>query len=162
MKKILAVWMALTLFLLSAGCGAATAEMPQEENSSAAEPAAPAAQADVDIDLTALSSTMVYSEVYNMMNAPEDYIGKTVRAKGPFAMYHDEQNDNYFFAVRIQDATACCAQGLEFVWAGDHTYPDDYPALNTEIEVCGRFNTYMDGTQQYSHLEDATMVVSPA
>ena len=31
-----------------------------------------------DVDLTNLSSTMVYSEVYNMMSTPENYIGKTV------------------------------------------------------------------------------------
>ena len=32
----------------------------------------------VDVDLTVLSSTMVYSEAYNMMYYPENYIGKTV------------------------------------------------------------------------------------
>ena len=31
------------------------------------EPAASAATSGIDVDLTALSSTMVYSEVYNMM-----------------------------------------------------------------------------------------------
>ncbi|MBP5330416.1 MAG: hypothetical protein J6Y89_01015 [Lachnospiraceae bacterium] len=34
---------------------------------------------------------MVYSEVYNMMVSPEDFIGKTVKMKGPFAYYHDEE-----------------------------------------------------------------------
>lgn len=103
---------------------------------------------------------MVYSEVAAMMSDPDAYIGKTVRAKGPFAVYHDEINDNYFFAVRISDATACCAQGLEFVWAGDHKYPEDYPELDTEIVVTGTFNTYMDGDQQYNHLENATMLLA--
>ena len=31
-----------------------------------------------EVDLTNLSSTMVYSEVYNMMSTPASYIGKTV------------------------------------------------------------------------------------
>ena len=30
------------------------------------------------VDLTALSSTMVYAEVFAMMSSPEDYVGKTV------------------------------------------------------------------------------------
>ena len=42
---------------------------------------------DIDIDLTRLSSTMVYSEVYNMMNTPENYVGKMVRMNGKLAVY---------------------------------------------------------------------------
>ena len=33
----------------------------------------------VDVDLTRLSSTMIYSEVYNMILTPENYIGKSVK-----------------------------------------------------------------------------------
>ena len=49
----------------------------------------PQASADgVDVDLTALSSTMVYSEVYNMLYFyPEDYYGKTVKMTGLFNVY---------------------------------------------------------------------------
>ena len=40
----------------------------------------------VDVDLTVLSSTMVYSEVYNMLYYDqESYYGKTVKANGIFA-----------------------------------------------------------------------------
>ena len=35
-----------------------------------------------DINLTALSSTAVYAEVWNMMAVPESYIRKTVKMKG--------------------------------------------------------------------------------
>ena len=59
----------------------------------------------IDVDLTALSSTMVYSEVYNMMTSPEDYIGKTVKMKGMYSVYHDESTDKYYFACIIKDAT---------------------------------------------------------
>lgn len=34
---------------------------------------------DIDVNLTALSSAMVYSEVYNIMDTPGVYMGKTVR-----------------------------------------------------------------------------------
>ena len=98
----------------------------------------------VDVDLTALSSTLVYSEVYNMMVAPDDYIGKTVRMAGPFSYFHDPNTDKYYFACIIQDATACCAQGLEFVPEDERKFPDDYPEVGGPIQVAGTFDTYYE------------------
>ena len=119
----------------------------------------PADSADgVDVDLTALSGTMVYSEVYNMMVSPETYIGKTVRMKGPFAYFHDKATDNYYFACIIRDATACCAQGIEFVLAGEPTFPDSYPEPGTEICVTGVFDTYQEGDQTYCTLRNAKLL----
>ena len=113
---------------------------------------------DVDVDLTALSSTMVYSEVYNMMTSPGYYIGKTVKMKGLFAFYHDKTTDNYYFACIIQDATACCAQGIEFVLTDDYVYPDDYPEVNEEICVIGVFDTYKEGDYTYYTLRHAKLL----
>ena len=107
----------------------------------------------VDVDLTVMSSTMVYSEVLNMQQKPDDYEGKIVKMKGPFNV--TEQGENRYFACIIADATACCSTGIEFVWAGDHAYPDDYPAQDQEITVTGTFNTYMEGKYKYLQLKDA-------
>ena len=131
----------------------------QQDNSSGKKTAS--ASSDVDVDLTKLSSTMVYSEVYAMMTAPEDYIGKTVKMNGQFALYQATDvngqpvPDQIYFACVIADATACCQQGLEFVLAGDYKYPDDYPELGTDITVVGEFQTYMEGALQYCHLINA-------
>ena len=111
----------------------------------------------VDVDLTALSSTMVYAEVYNMMTAPSDYIGKTVKMEGPFATYHDEAADKWYFACIIKDATACCSQGIEFELAGDRKYPEDYPAEGDEICVVGVFDTYQEGESTYCTLRNAEL-----
>lgn len=111
----------------------------------------------VDIDLTELSSTLIYSEVYNMMMTPEDYIGKTVRMDGDFYTYYDEFLKQYFFACVIQDATACCAQGIEFVLAGEYTYPDDYPEEGSYIKVAGVFDTYEDEEYIYCTLRNAVL-----
>ncbi|MCR5683275.1 MAG: hypothetical protein K6G29_12585, partial [Clostridiales bacterium] len=108
--------------------------------------------------LTVLSSTMVYSEVYNMMVSPEQYIGKTVKMDGLFAYYHDEATGNYYFACIIQDATACCAQGIEFVLTEDYVYPDDYPEVDEEICVVGVFDTYQEGDYTYCTLRKAKLV----
>lgn len=116
-----------------------------------------------DVDLTRLSSTMVYAEVYNMMMAPENYVGRTVKMKGQFALYQstDENGnilpDQIYFACIIADATACCSQGIEFILEGNHVYPDDYPELGTEITVEGTFQTYEENGYMYAHLTDAKM-----
>lgn len=111
----------------------------------------------IDVDLTTLSSTMVYAEVYNMMVQPQDYIGKTVKMDGLFSFYHDETTGKDYFACIIQDATACCSQGIEFVLTDDYTYPEDYPEEGGEICVSGVFDTYQEGEYTYCTLRDATL-----
>ncbi|MCR5294480.1 MAG: hypothetical protein K6E30_04815 [Lachnospiraceae bacterium] len=111
----------------------------------------------IDIDLTALSSTMVYAEVYNMVFTPDDYLGKTVRMKGLFTSFHSEVTDKYYFACIVQDATACCAQGIEFIPAGDFSYPDDFPEDGSMITVTGVFGTYREGDYSYTTLKDAVI-----
>ena len=112
----------------------------------------------IDVDLTALSSTMVYSEVYNMMVSPEDYIGKTIKMDGQFSIYHDDATGNDYFACIIQDATACCSQGIEFVLTDDYTYPEDYPEEGGSIIVIGVFETYMEGEYRYCTLKNASLL----
>ena len=108
----------------------------EKSSESAPTTSKPAQSADgIDVDLTKLSSTMVYSEVYNMMVSPDNYTGKTVKMNGAFAYYEDPETKKQYFACIIADATACCSQGLEFILTGEHTYPNDYPELNSEITV---------------------------
>ncbi len=112
---------------------------------------------EIDVDLTKLSSTMVYSEVYNMMVDPDSYLGKTIKMSGAFAVYTDQESGKNYFACIIQDATACCAQGIEFTLDGDYSYPADYPAVNDEITVTGTFATYEEDGYIYSTLLNAKM-----
>ena len=118
----------------------------------------------VDVDLTVLSSTMVYSEVYNMLYYdPESYYGKTIKMTGVFSIYQMvvdgvAQPDPVAYGCIIADATACCAQGMEFVLEGDFTYPDDYPELGTEITVIGEFQPYEENGMTWYHLINARMV----
>lgn len=110
---------------------------------------------DIDVDLTKLSSTMVYSEVNNMMQHPDDYVGKKIKMKGAFSPYETEAR-NYYSCI-IADATACCKQGVEFLWAGEHQYPADYPKSGAEIVVVGIYDLYYEGEDLYFQLKDATL-----
>ena len=102
----------------------------------------------VDVDLTLLSSTLVYAEVYNMMYYPEDYVGKIIKMKGSFNVYTDTKKGIDYLAVLVADATACCQQGLEFTWEG-HKYPEDYPKMGTEMTVTGEVELYEEDGFMY-------------
>ena len=129
----------------------------EQETPGKSKPSQPYA-GKVDVDLTVLSSTMVYSEVYNMLLfTPNSYLGKTVKMMGQFSYYEDTTTGNRYFACIIADATACCAQGMEFVLEGDHTYPDDYPELGAEITVIGEFQPYEENGMTWYHLVNARL-----
>lgn len=157
MKKLFCVLLAALLLCTLAACG---------HEDTAQKPAAEDAEdtAALDIDLTVLSSTMVYSEVYSMMSFPDDYIGKTVKIKGQFAIGYVYNTDGTpdesaaRFACVIADATACCSQGLEFILTGEHTYPDEYPELGAEITVVGTFEWYEEDGCRYYRLGNASFV----
>ena len=91
----------------------------------------------VDVDLTTLSSTMVYAEEFNMMMSPDDYIGRTIRMTGIFTVYQDPETKQVYCGVIVEDATACCAQGFDLVMPEERSYPQDYPAPESEITVVG-------------------------
>ena len=138
MKKILVTILSVLMILAFAGCEDDTPNY-----------------AKVRVDLTKLNSTMVYSEVYNMVNEPQKYVGKTVRMKGTFQVYEGAERN--YYACIISDATACCQSGIEFVLAGDHEYPNDYPAIGSTITVSGVFDTYKEGDTLYCQLSDAVL-----
>ncbi len=112
----------------------------------------------IDVDLTLLSSTMVYSELFNMMVSPEDYVGKSVKMKGLFSSVHDDASGNDYFACVVMDATACCSQGIEFVPAESYRYPDDFPAEGEKFCVSGVFDMYEEGEYSYCTLKDAKII----
>lgn len=141
MKKFGIFYLACLLLFL-AGCGQASAAESEAAQVAALTQGVQDYAQGVDVDLTQMSSTMVYSEVYNMVSSPDDYEGKTVKMRGTFSYYHDDNRDKDYFSCIIADATACCSQGIEFVLAQEATYPDDYPALGEEITVAGVFHTY--------------------
>ena len=149
----------------SAVSDASLSSAPPQAAKAGTEAAASASGADgVDIDLTALSSTMVYSQVYDMLYfSPESYRGKTVKMRGSFEAYQwvdkDGQpvKDKVSTACVVADATACCAEGIEFVCWDGSVYPQDYPEIGTEITVTGTFQIDEEEGFTWYYLADAEM-----
>lgn len=111
----------------------------------------------IDVDLTVLSSTMVYSQVYDMVYFPENYVGQTVKMEGIYTHYHDDTTGKDYYACFIQDATACCAQGIEFELTDDYVYPDDYPEEGGYVCVSGTFDIYEEDGFTYCTLRNSTL-----
>jgi hypothetical protein len=139
------------------GCGKKPAVSQPE---SKAETVTDASGKIIDLDLTTMSSTMIYSTVSNMMMYPDSYMGQHIKLEGQFSVYHDKGGDKYIFSAIIPDATACCSQGIEFVLDGSYKYPDDYPEEGTTITVTGDFNVYDEYGFKYCQLLNAAMYVS--
>ena len=99
---------------------------------------------DIDLDLTQMSSTMVFSQVYNITMTPEDYQGKVIKMKGQFLSDLDTGTDKRYYACLILDATACCAEGLGFVPKDGYLYPEDFPEPDGEITVTGTFDYFWE------------------
>ncbi len=117
-------------------------------------PPVPKKSGKIDVDLTKMNANMIYSYIFEMIVEPENYLGKTIKVKGFFYSVVDEETGERYYAVIIPDALACCKQGMEFKWLGDHTYPTDYPEENQEITITGTYKTdTMAGDITYSYLE---------
>ena len=97
-----------------------------------------------DIDISRMSGTMVYGQVYQMVMYPSKYLGKHIKMKGIFSSYYDEELERRFYGCVIQDALACCSQGLAFELAKPRKYPKEYPAEGDAIIVEGDFDFESD------------------
>ncbi len=129
------------------------------KNSPSSQENAPGMNEPVDMDLTTMNATMIYSIIYDLMIKPNDYYGKSFMVDGYFdTMSNDELGTRYFFVV-VPDATACCVQGLEFKLPEGKVYPDDFPEPGTDIRVRGVLGSYEELGQSYAYIQADTMTV---
>ena len=142
MKKITLLFVCCLLLTAAAFCPASRAETEQA----------------VDLDLSGMSGTIVYAQVYNMMVDPASYLEKTIRMSGYYSYFEDTEKKVVYHACVIPDATACCAQGIECVWEGEHAWPEEYPAAGTDITVTGRLEMYEEDGYNYLHLVNAELL----
>lgn len=138
---------------------ASSSQNLQPSSLESTETAAQSEEDEVDVDLTQLSSIMCYSEVYTMITYPEQYEGKTIKMSGDMAysMSYGEE-PQYYFAVLISDALACCQQGIEFVLESASGDPADYPAIGSQVTVVGEFTSYEQNGMTFVRLVNAKVL----
>ena len=117
------------------------------------------ADGQVDYDLSSMGPDMVYATIYQMMIDPKSYVGKSFKVTGNYYSSYSKENDQYYHFCMVKDAAACCAQGLELLWADEsmnrHENCPDEEAL---VKVEGVFETYEDGQNTYGRLKDVKLV----
>ena len=140
MKNRLLLGILLLLTLALTACSASGAPvLPEDANPGGMD----------TVDLTQLSDTMAFSEVFVIAQTPENYLGRRIIIQGQYANYFNEAANVYYHNILITDATACCAQGLEFIWNGEHAAPADYPPVNSEIRLDGIYKSYEENGKTY-------------
>lgn len=161
MKHKILILCILSIFLLN-GCKNNSTESAADANTTQTTSNEKEEYSDdsdeINLDLTTLSSTMVYSEVYNMVLTPENYLGKTIKMNGTCSLYQDPDTQKLYYACIIQDATQCCSQGLEFELEDSKYTSDDYPNPDDEITVQGTFSTYMEDGNEYLVIKNAILI----
>ena len=73
-----------------------------------------------------------------------------------------ENTSKWYSYCIIQDALACCQQGLEFSWDDGNHDISEFPDDGVEVEVVGTFITYKDFEEDelsYCQLSNATMTI---
>jgi hypothetical protein len=105
------------------------------------------------LDLTKMSSTLVYAQIFRMMTEPEEYEGKTVILAGMLALSDPDETGAQLYGCVVADATQCCFLGLEFEPAEPRTLKD-LPD-GTSITVTGVFHGMEDTDGTRCVLTDA-------
>ena len=145
------------LILTFTACNKKTSENTVVELSQSDSIETTATTGKIDLDLTQMSATMIYSTIFDMLIMPEDYVEKNIKVKGWFQTYTDPYTAELYYAVVVPDATACCQQGLEFVWKGEHKYPEDFPKVGADITVTGLYKLIENDGITYNYLEASTV-----
>ncbi len=134
-------------------------ESNTNEDSTEAESESVKKYGEVDYDLTVMGADMVYATVYQMMIDPKSYIGKSFKIRGNYYSSYSKDKDVYYHFCMIKDAAACCAQGLELLWADEKmNRHENCPEEDTLVTVEGVFETYEEGPNTYGRIKDAKIV----
>ena len=100
--------------------------------------------AAVDIDLTKMSSTMVYSTVFNMVTNPKNFVGE-------YTTYPISASETIHACI-VRDAAGCCSQGLEFRLTNGN-----YPTGASEVTVVGTISVQKIDGKDVCYLTSAVL-----
>lgn len=107
------------------------------------------------VDLSQMNGTMAYAQIADIFYRSKEYVGKVVRIAGIADSFYASQEDKTYYAVLIQDATACCATGFDYILSEGQTYPED----GARITITGVFELYEEDGMCFCRLENTTIRV---
>ena len=112
----------------------------------------------IDIDMTNFSITILFALLQNLVNYPDDYIGKVIKIKGDFKSWKDETTNEDVYLINISDEAACCSAEIQIVFDKDSFDISQLPDVGDEITVIGRFDSNYKNNVFFSYLADSVIV----
>lgn len=106
----------------------------------------------IDYDLSNMNFTMISSFFFQMLIEPETYENKIFKIKGNFQTFDNPEGELPYFSVIMNDSTMCCQEGIDFVWQGEHNWPQDYPETGSEISIIGKYIVTEEDGFTYNYL----------
>lgn len=111
------------------------------------------------MDLTRLSETMAYAQMFGIVHNPKKYLGKTARIQDTYVPLPDPANEGtYYHFLVVADITGCCEIGIEFFLESDRC-PEDYPPEQAQIELEGVFDMANASGNEYICLRAEKLAV---
>ena len=107
------------------------------------------------IDLTAMSGTMAYATVANILQNVSSHLGDTIRVRGIYEPFFWEQAGRYVHYISVDGVLGCCGARFEFVLSGEQIFPPE----GTLIELVGVFSRYTEFGQTFSYLAVDAIVI---
>jgi len=105
-------------------------------------------------NIVEIKEKMFISQVQDVYNNAEDYLGKTIKLEGVFKNEKSYEGDQYCFVVRY--GPGCCGNdgiiGFEIKWDENNAKP--YPKDDSWVESTGVLKQYeADGYSDYLYLD---------
>ncbi len=107
---------------------------------------------EIDVDVTKLRPSVIYTRVSQLATMPEYFIGQTVRLQGNAGVFPGDSH--VYYTCLVSDLMACCQTGIEFSLQDGYAYPEAGQA----ITVTGVYETYEENGQTYPRLRDAVII----
>ncbi len=133
--------------LIVGGCGKKA--QPKEK-----EAAPKQEEVQVDMDLTLVNPMMVYTQVFYMLQKPQDYAGQVIRMSGTCVVTKNRYTQERHYNCNVSDSTGCCSTMIRFNLA-DSTLPP--PRNGAMITIRGRFEMTTDRDKNFGILQDAAL-----
>ncbi len=151
MKTLTAIFITVAVCSLIACTNDTSSEKAEKENkgSQKTETVAPA----VDYDITKLSPTMVYGQIFELMNNPASYHGKTFKMIGRFDSEYMRMLFEELNYIVIKDALGCCPMGIEIQFKEGASKPEKGQLIMIE----GPFYQKKDGMLSRHYIQVDTL-----
>ena len=146
-KKIVALVLLCSVACLLVGCGgkkekATVDEEPKKQN------------VKIDLDVTQLNNMMAYTQVFYMIQKPQDYVGQVIRMSGKCTVTRNRTTQERHFNCNITDASGCCATMIRFYLADS---AKRQPKSGEAITIRGHFVLKEEGGKSMGVLEDTVI-----